>query len=385
MNFTAFVLQPRRDTCHISLIGQRYKYTFAIARELPDSFPNAVSMDDSNLDDDRAKIDMRLAREQHEVYIQALRQCVPVLLLPVATRSSPSLSVSSNTDDMHVERNDKETTSMDLSKICHDDDEDNKNINPDEVVPTNEYPDCAFVEDTVIAIKHQALITRMGHESRRGEGDAISSILQQLGMEVLDMNEYYNTTDWIYGRGYSHRTGSTVTSPPVIDGELATVDGGDVLFTERHIYVGLSDRTNMEGARFIREYFSSYEVIVVPQMPLDPNINLPHPMPLHLKSAVTHIDSYTLLLPTGPYGDYLEEAMNIEEFAYKVHRVPNLLSCNVVSCNGQVIVQDAFCKQSQEILFEAVMDSDQDLIRVDTSELAKKDAALTCGSVLLQV
>ena len=253
------------------------------------------------------------------------------------------------------------------------------------VVLLNDYPDCAFVEDTVIAIGQYALITRMGHVSRRGEGDAISTTLQQLGMKVLNMNDYYNATDWTYGRGKHHRTGSAVDSAPVIDGELATVDGGDVIYTERHIYVGLSDRTNIEGAMFIRQFFSSYDVIVVPKISLDPNITLTHPMPLHLKSAVTHIDSHTLLFPTGPYGDYLEEAMNVEEFGYKVYRIPDLLSCNVISCNGQVIVQDTLCKESQEILHEAVRESDQDLIRVDTSELAKKDAALTCCSVLLEV
>jgi dimethylargininase len=371
-NFTAFA-QPR---CACRVVIQRYKYTFAIARQLPDSFPDAVSMD-GNSDDARAIIDMERAKEQHETYVQVLRQCVPVLELPAASR----LPLSSNLDGIYVGKNDNEVTSTVSSNYSNDNDD---NIDSDVVTP-NDYPDCAFVEDTVVAIGQQALITRMGHISRRGEGDAISSTLQQLGMDVLNMNDYYNSTDWIYGRGNSDITGSTVDSAPVINGELATVDGGDVLYTERHIYVGLSDRTNIEGAIFIRQYFSSYEVILVPKITLDPSIKLTHPIPLHLKSAVTHIDSYTLLAPTGPYGDYLLEAMNVEEFGYKVYRVPDLLSCNVISCNGHVIVQDTLCEQSQEILSEAVMNSDQDLIQVNTSELAKKDAALTCCSVLLEI
>jgi dimethylargininase len=342
-------------------------------------------MDGNNSDNAESTsiIDMKLAKEQHEVYVQTLRQCVPVLELPVASRSSLT-SLSPNSDKYHKETNENTSASRDLSKVSHNS-SDNDYVNSDDVASSDNYPDCAFVEDTVIAIGQQALITRLGHVSRRGEGDAISKTLHQLGMDVLDMNNYYNVTDWIYGRGKSEIIGSTDESTPVIDGELATVDGGDVLFTERHIFVGLSDRTNVEGARFIRQYFSSYDVIVVPKMPLDPNIKLTHPWPLHLKSAVTHIDSYTLILPTGPYGDYLIEAMNTEEFDYKVYRIPDLLSCNVISCNGQVIVQDTPCKETQEILVEAVMNSDQDLIRVDTSELAKKDAALTCCSVLLEV
>lgn len=366
-----------------TISSRRHRYTLAIARQLPDSFPNAISMDE-NSNDVSAAIDMNRARMQHKRYVKALRQCVPVLELPVALRSTTALASSStNLHDIGVERNDDEQID-ERTKTPLNMNNDNDSINSNDALP-NDYPDCAFVEDTVIAIGQYALITRMGHVSRRGEGDAISTTLRQLGMEVLNMNDYYNVTDWIYGRGKHRITGSTGDSAPVIDGEIATVDGGDVLYTDRHIYVGLSDRTNIEGARFIRQFFSSYNVIVVPQISLDATIKLPHPMPLHLKSAVTHIDSYTLLLPTGPYGDYLEEAMNVEEFGYKVYRVPDLLSCNVISCNGQVIVQDSLCKESQEILHNAVMESDQDLIRVDTSELAKKDAALTCCSVLLEV
>ena len=379
--FTKFMkvaasVQPR--STGFVMMSKRHQYTFAISRQLPDSFPEAVSMEDSS-GATEVTIDMERAKEQHATYLYALRHCVPVLELPVASRSTSTLR------GIDVERKTEEDSEVKLAEPTKSSNDDDDNIIDSNVILPNEYPDGAFVEDTVIAIGKSALITRLGHPSRRGEGDAISATLKQLGMEVLNMNDYHNSTDWIYGRGQSQVTGSTVDSAPVIDGELATVDGGDVLYTERHIFVGLSDRTNIEGALFIRQYFSSYEVIVVPKISLDPDVKLSHPMPLHLKSAVTHIDSYTLLAPTGPYGDRLLEAMNVEGFGYKVYRIPDLLSCNVISCNGQVIVQDTSCKESQEILLDAVMQSDQDLIRVDTSELAKKDAALTCCSILLEV
>ena len=381
--YRATTSQPRHFF-EVTMRRRRYQYTLAIARQLPDSFPNAVSMDEKS-DNPSTTIDMDRARKQHRKYLKALRQVLPVLELPVAVRSVPSSSTSMTLHDTasNLGRSDDEPVD-ETSKKPSSANKNDGSIDSNSVL-SNEYPDCAFVEDTVIAIGKYALITRMGHTSRRGEGDSVSTALLQLGMEVLNMNDYHNATDWIYGRGKRNVTGGTVDTSPVIDGDLATVDGGDVLYTERHIYVGLSDRTNIEGAMFIRQFFSSYDVIVVPQISLDPNTKLTHPIPLHLKSAVTHIDSYTLLLPTGPYGDYLVEAMNVEEFAYKVHRVPDLLSCNVISCNGHVIVQDTLCKRSQEILFDAVMESDQDLVRVDTSELAKKDAALTCCSVLLEV
>jgi dimethylargininase len=337
----------------------RYRHTIAIARQLPDSFQHAISMQNDQTSEDGI-IDFARAKQQHESYIVALRQCLPVLELPVLQSSLASKHESDETNIGTTIRNDHESS--------------NTNIQVQ-----NDYPDSAFVEDTAIVIGEFALVTRLGHPSRRGECDTIHNTLKQLGMHVLNMNHYYNSTDWIYGsRG-------TISGSSSIPGELAIVDGGDVLYTGRHIFVGLSNRTNMEGATFIKQFFSSYDVIVVPPIQIDPAIKLPHTKPLHLKSAVTHIDEATLLAPIGPYGDELLAAMNVEEFGYKVYRIPDLLSCNAITCNGQVIVQDTICEKSHEILYNAVMNSDQDLIRVDTSELAKKDAALTCCSILLEI
>jgi dimethylargininase len=321
-----------------TVIFQR-QYSVAIARQLPDTFADAISQDDSNVGPG-TRVNMVRAKEQHKAYIEALRHLLPVLELPaLSSRVSDKIDSDSNTND------EEESTKVD-------------------------FPDCAFVEDTVVAVGQLGLVTRMGHPSRRGEGDRIYEILQQFGMDVLNMNDYYNSTDWIY------KSGTT-------SGDLAMVDGGDVLYTGRHIYVGLSNRTNIEGAKFIKHYFSSYEVEIVPQLKSISNID--HPIPLHLKSAVTHIDSDNLLAPVGPYGDYLLDAMRATELGYTVHRIPDMLACNVVPCNGQVIVQNVSCLKSQQILHDAILDSGQDLIFVDTSELAKKDAALTCCSVLLEV
>lgn len=55
---------------------------------------------------------------------------------------------------------------------------------------------------------------REGHESRRGEAVAMEAMMKQLGLEVVKMTE----------PGF--------------------MDGGDVLFTGREFFVGLSTRTN---------------------------------------------------------------------------------------------------------------------------------------------
>lgn len=212
-----------------------------------------------------------------------------------------------------------------------------------------EFPDCCFVEDTVVAINDTALVMNMGHESRRGEVESIACVLNKLpGINrVVDMKSL---------------------------NETATCDGGDVLFTGRHVFVGLSDRTNKEGVEVLRNVFTKYEVVPVPVVGA-----------LHLKSLVTHMDSYTLVAPTGALGDGLLQEMQAAKRGYEVIRLPNLLACNVVAVNGTIIAQDVACKDSKRKLREAAEESNLRIEFVDTSELAKVDAALTCCSVLLDV
>ena len=116
-------------------------------------------------------------------------------------------------------------------------------------MPADErYPDCVFVEDPVVVCGGTALITipgqcvcvfiqtgfdqespavgvtsqavpltppsPLGHPSRRGETVAMTAVMRQLGLSVVEM-----------------------TDP-------ARMDGGDVLFTGREFFAGLSQRTN---------------------------------------------------------------------------------------------------------------------------------------------
>ena len=125
-------------------------------------------------------------------------------------------------------------------------------------------PDGCFVEDTVVAIGKRAVLMQMGHESRRSEVDTMASMLQGM-KQVLDMR--------------------------TVEGALC--DGGDVLWTGRHVFVGLSERTNQEGIEVLRSVFRDWEIIPVPMAGAA----------LHLKSIVTHMDGYTLVAPTGDIGD----------------------------------------------------------------------------------
>mmetsp|Transcript_16560 Transcript_16560/g.30097 ORF Transcript_16560/g.30097 Transcript_16560/m.30097 type:complete len:198 (+) Transcript_16560:170-763(+) len=160
-------------------------------------------------------------------------------------------------------------------------------------------------------------------------------------------------------------------------------DGGDVLYTGRHLFVGRSDRTNNHGFQFLRDAFASHGMAV------DGIISVPPVVAgkevLHLKSAVTHIDEYTLLVPEGPAGDIVLDAMKATERGYDAIRLPDILSCNAVVVNGHVLAQDGPCEISKRRMEQACEERTLGLTFVDTSELAKKDGALTCCSVLLGV
>jgi dimethylargininase len=221
-------------------------------------------------------------------------------------------------------------------------------------------PDCCFVEDTVVAIGDRALITRMGHPTRHCESSSIKSLILQLGMQAYDMSAMSDS---------------------------ATCDGGDILYTGRHLFIGISDRTNQEGAELVAATFSDLHSVIVPPIGTTTRGKVAeNPQShLHLKSAVTHLNPDALLVPTGTMGDNLCAAMGTSERAYKVYRVPDLLTCNAVSCNGTIIGQDTSCVKSRIALEEAAAEQNMNLVYVDTSELAKKDAALTCCSVLLSI
>jgi dimethylargininase len=274
-------------------------YTVAICRDIPQSFVNALSKDGD--DSPATSISMDKARKQHQNYVQVLQKQIP-------------------------------------SVIC--------------LPALEDFPDCVFVEDTVVAIGSTACLTRLGARSRQqGEGKAIQMMLETVGIRnIIDM--------------------SRVSCD-------AVCDGGDVLFTGRHLFVGLSKRTNMQGVDVLKIAFRELDVPIIP-------ISLPcgSEQVLHLKSAVTHLDEETLLAPVGVLGDEILDAMQAIQRGYNVIRLPNTLACNAVVANGHVIAQDTACLVSKERIMKAAQQRNLGLTFVDTSELAKKDGALTCCSVL---
>jgi dimethylargininase len=96
-----------------------------------------------------------------------------------------------------------------------------------ELEPLPAHPDSTFVEDTAILTAHGALLTRPGHPSREGEVDEIAPVVLR----------YYAQ--------------ATVIEPP------GALDGGDVCQLGEHFLIGLSHRTNEDGARQLADWLAA--------------------------------------------------------------------------------------------------------------------------------
>src|SRR5918998_1104398 len=94
--------------------------------------------------------------------------------------------------------------------------------------PDERFPDSVFVEDTAVVTDRCAIVTNPGAVKRRGE-----------------VHEVENALKALYGNV------ERITDP-------GTVDGGDVLQVGDHFYVGLSARTNRDGAEQLSTILHGY-------------------------------------------------------------------------------------------------------------------------------
>jgi dimethylargininase len=195
------------------------------------------------------------------------------------------------------------------------------------------YPDCCFVEDAAVVLDEVAVITRMGSETRRGEGEALLPVLK------------------------AHRRIARMEAP-------ATLDGGDVVQVGRRLLVGLSSRTNQDGVNTLREILGPFGYTVTP---------VPVHGVLHLKSACTALDDETLIVEASH--------IDLEALAgLRMVRVPpeEAQAADVLQI-GQTICIHAGYERTINLLQKRGMD----VRTVDVSEFLKAEAGVTCLSVIL--
>lgn len=205
------------------------------------------------------------------------------------------------------------------------------------------HPDCNFIEDTSIIVGDIAVISRMGALERQGEEVAVAQALGKL--------DFTNIV--------------SIQSP-------GTMDGGDILYTGKHLLVGLSKRTNACALSQLKEIF---------QGKLDV-IGIPVTEGLHLKSVISIFDRDTLIVSETSAGASIQQAIECStNHDYTFISVPDSIASNVLRVGTSLIIQKGF-PASEEIL-QGLCDKKQiHLITINMSELIKADGALTCGSLL---
>ncbi|XP_064416201.1 N(G),N(G)-dimethylarginine dimethylaminohydrolase 1 isoform X3 [Latimeria chalumnae] len=158
--------------------------------------------------------------------------------------------------------------------------------------------------------------------------------------------------------------------------ENATLDGGDVLFTGREFFVGLSSRTNQRGAEILADTFKDY---AVSKVPVSGN--------LHLKSFCSMAGPDLIAIGSSENAQKALKIMQqMSDHCYDKLTVPDDAAANCVYLNlpnkGHVLLHqspEAFPESAK--VFEKL--KEHMLIPITYTELAKVDGALTCCSVLI--
>lgn len=192
------------------------------------------------------------------------------------------------------------------------------------------YPDGCFVEDTAVVTEKAAIITNPGAASRRGEVEKIAEILSR-----------YKKTEYISLDGF--------------------VEGGDVMKLGNHYYIGISGRTNENGARQLSVILSKhgYSTSFIPVK----NI-------LHLKTGITHIGQNNFIA--------IEDFTNhFKQFNITQVDQDESYAANCLFINDFLLVPIGYPKMKNRI-----MKLGYKLLEIEMSEFEKMNGGLTCLSLL---
>jgi dimethylargininase len=201
--------------------------------------------------------------------------------------------------------------------------------------PDLAHPDSAFVEDVAVATSRFAVITRPGADSRREEVEGIREPIERLFGKIHE-----------------------IQSP-------GTLDGGDVCQADDHFFIGVSQRTNQEGAEQLaailaRGAYSSTLVDIRKTQGA-----------LHLKSEIAYVGERKLVLSQAM-------ATRAEFRDYELLRVApeEAYAANCVRVNDCVLVAEGFSRVARMLAGEGLK-----ILVIEVSEFRKMDGGLSCLSL----
>lgn len=207
----------------------------------------------------------------------------------------------------------------------------NLGLQVDILEPLLGFPDAYFVEDPAVILPELAVLTNPGAKSRQGEQDALAPVLAR-----------YRPIERII--------------PP------GTLDGGDVLMVETHIFIGVSKRTNQEGAaqlgRILEKCGYTWQ-------------RVPVTTGLHLKSSVNYIGNGRLLV-TSEFAGRAE----FKPYQKILIEKDESYASNTLWINNTLLTPRGHPKTLTKL-----QKLEMPIIELDMSEAHKMDGGLSCISL----
>jgi dimethylargininase len=198
-----------------------------------------------------------------------------------------------------------------------------------------QHPDSTFVEDTAVMTRRSAVLGRPGAAPRLGE---VAGIREIIGYFCSSLNE--------------------IAAP-------GTLDGGDVCQAGSHFFIGISHRTNEQGAQQLAEFLAA-DGFTTTLVDIRGTSSV-----LHLKSGIAYLENNDLVV--------MEELAGRQEFSgYNLIRVPTeeCYACNCVRVNDQVLMAAGFPRLQEELAGRGYKP-----LPLAMSEFRKMDGGLSCLSL----
>ncbi len=193
------------------------------------------------------------------------------------------------------------------------------------------HPNSVFAMDTAVSLGDSYIKLRMGLATRRGEDEWMAGVLEGLSLKKIGEIK-----------------------------EPGTAEGGDLIPAYPVFFIGLSSRTNREGAEQIKSYAEAlgYEPIVI-------KVPSPH---LHLGGAMTVIDEQTVVACSS---------MPLEKLrGFEVLRISckDFISGNVINLGNGKIIAEA---RNLEVI-KLLKSSGYEVFPLDLSEFVKGSGGPSC-------
>jgi dimethylargininase len=197
------------------------------------------------------------------------------------------------------------------------------------------FPDATFVEDTAVIAARVAIATRPGAASRRGEVPTVAAMLARFRGNLESIE------------------------PP------GTLDGGDICQVDEHFYIGLSARTNEDGAAQLRAIVSrhAYTSSIV-EMRDQRKF-------LHLKSGIAYLEGRRFVGARE-----LQRLCGIDEEEFLVVADEEGYAANCIRVNDRVLIAAGY-----PVIAQTLAARGYQIEALDMTEFRKMDGGLSCLSL----